>query len=262
MTAADLEGATELALERAAAVLGASRRVLVFTGAGLSTGSGIPDFRGPNGVWKRRQPVYFQDFLASEDARIEHWDFKLESWDQFQLARPNAAHTAIVELERMGIVELLVTQNIDGLHQDAGSDPARVVEIHGTNRWIVCLSCGERSQPGPWMEEFRRSRRSPRCGCGGPVKSATISFGQAMPEAEMERAFDAAARADAALAIGSTLEVQPAALVPLAARRAGAPYVIVNRGDTAHDGVASVRLEGDCVELLPALVERVRARRG
>lgn len=262
MDASRQGGAAADALERAASVVAGARRLLIFTGAGISTGSGIPDFRGPNGVWKRRQPVYFQDFLASEDARVEHWDFKLESWDTFQLARPNAAHAAIVELERLGIVLLLVTQNIDGLHQDAGSDPARVVEIHGTNRFIECLSCGARSDPRPWMEEFRRTRRAPRCACGGLVKSATISFGQAMPEAEMERAFDAAARADAALAIGSTLEVQPAALVPLEVRRAGNPYVIVNRGQTAHDGVATVRLEGDCAALLPALVERARALRG
>ncbi|MFN7950875.1 MAG: Sir2 family NAD-dependent protein deacetylase [bacterium] len=247
-------------LERAADVLARARRLLVFTGAGISTGSGIADFRGPNGVWKRRKPVYFQDFLASEEARAEHWDFKLESWDQFRDARPNAAHHAIVELERQGRVELLVTQNIDGLHQDAGSRGDRVVEIHGTNRWIECLSCGARSEPGPWMEEFRRTRRAPRCGCGGLVKSATISFGQSMPERETQRAFAAAERADAVLAVGSTLEVQPAALVPLAARRRGAPYVIVNRGPTAHDDVATVRLEGDCVELLPELVRSVAAR--
>lgn len=259
MARSDVDGGDALA--RAAEVVGAARRLFVFTGAGISTGSGIPDFRGPNGVWKRRQPVYFQDFLASEDARVEHWDFKLESWDVFQHARPNAAHAAIVELERMGIVEVVVTQNIDGLHQDAGSDPARVVEIHGTNRWIECLSCGERTEPRPWMEEFRRTRRAPRCHCGGLVKSATISFGQAMPEAEMERAFDAAARADAALSVGSTLAVQPAALLPLEVRSAGKPYVVVNRGDTAHDGLATVRLEGDCVALLPALVERICARR-
>ncbi len=244
-------------MEAAARALARAARVLVFTGAGISTGSGIPDFRGPGGLWTRRKPVYFQDFITSEEARAEHWDYKLESWDLFQNARPNAAHRALVELARLGRVDLVVTQNVDGLHQDAGSDPERVVEIHGTNRWIVCLSCGARSRPEPWMEKFRRTRVAPRCDCGGFLKSATIAFGQAMPEREVERAFEGAALAGAAISIGSTLEVQPAASVPLAVRRRGLPYVIVNRGPTAHDEIASVRLEGDCVAILPELVSAV-----
>ena len=237
-------------------LLRASRRLLVFTGAGISTGSGIPDFRGPQGVWKRRSPVYFQDFMASEAARVEHWDYKLESWEAFRDARPNAAHRALVE----PAPDAIVTQNIDGLHQEAGS--RSVVELHGTNRRIECTSCGARSEPAPHFEAFRRERRCPTCaGCGGFLKTATISFGQAMPERELSRAFEAAGRCDAVLSIGSTLEVTPAAHVTLAAAQRGVPYAIVNLGPTAHDGIATVRVEGDAVEIVPAAVEASFDRR-
>ncbi|MBI4349663.1 MAG: Sir2 family NAD-dependent protein deacetylase [Elusimicrobia bacterium] len=245
---------TAAALEAAARLLREARRVLVFTGAGLSTGSGIPDFRGPQGVWTRRKPVYFQEFLASEEARAEHWDYKLEGWEAFKQARPNAAHRALLALERAGRLELLVTQNIDGLHHAAGHAPEKVVELHGTNRLIECLGCGARSDPEPAFEEFRRTRRCPRCACGGLLKAATISFGQPLRAEVLERAFAAARSCDLALAVGSTLSVQPAAGVPLAARKRGAPYVVLNRGETEHDAWATVRLEGDAVELLPALV--------
>lgn len=230
-------------------LLRASRRLLVFTGAGISTGSGIPDFRGPQGVWKRRQPVTFQDFMANEAARVEHWDYKLESWEAFRDAKPNAAHRALATLAP----ETIATQNIDGLHQDAGG--GNVIELHGTNRWIECTRCGARSEPAPHFEKFRRERRSPTCAdCGGFLKTATISFGQSMPERELARAFEAARQCDAVLAIGSTLEVTPAAHVPLAAAQRGVPYAIVNLGPTAHDAIATVRIEGDAVEVLPAVV--------
>ena len=231
-------------------------RILVFTGAGISTGSGIPDFRGPQGVWKKRQPVYFQDFMASEAARIEHWDYKLEGHEAFRGAKPNAAHLALVELEKRGKLQMLVTQNIDGLHQDAGNDPDLVIELHGTNRKIECMSCGTLTDPDPAFEEFQRTRKPPTCPCGGLMKAATVSFGQAMPVDKMERAIREAEQADLAISIGSTLEVQPAASVPLVAARNGSPYVILNRGETAHDGVATHRLEGDAVEILPQILEQ------
>jgi NAD-dependent deacetylase len=243
---------TEL-VERAA-------RVLVFTGAGISTGSGIPDFRGPQGVWKRRNPVYYNDFLRSEEARIEHWDYKLEGYDAFRNARPNAAHRALVDLERIGRLEVLVTQNIDGLHQDAGSSPERVIELHGTNRLVECVSCGRTGDPAPAFEEFRARRRCPLCPCGGFLKTATVSFGQAMPADKLGRAFEAARRADLAIAIGSSLTVEPAASVPLAARESGASYVILNQGPTAHDALATLRLEGDICAILPPVVSEVVQR--
>ncbi len=231
-------------------------RPLFFTGAGMSTGSGIPDFRGPKGVWKHRKPVYYQDFLASEKARVEYWEYKLEGFEQFRNAKPNDAHLALAELERMGKVCALVTQNIDGLHQDAGN--SNVIELHGTNRWVECVSCGKRTPPESAFEEFKRTSRCPVCECGGYLKTATISFGQAMPEDLLEKAFAAAAEADLAVSIGSTLEVQPAASVPLVVLEKGAPYVVINRGGTAHDRIATLRLEGDLGEILPCLVARLK----
>ncbi|MEW6284570.1 MAG: Sir2 family NAD-dependent protein deacetylase [Candidatus Eremiobacterota bacterium] len=230
-----------------------SRRVLVFTGAGISTGSGIPDFRGPQGVWKRRQPVYFDEFLRDESKRVEHWDYKLEGWDAFRAAQPNPAHRALVRLEEDGRLLALVTQNIDGLHHRAGHSPDKVLELHGTNRLVECLGCGRRSQPEWAFEEFRATRRCPRCPeCGGLIKTATISFGQTMPAELLERAMQAARSADLVLALGSSLSVEPAASVPLEGWRSGATYVVVNQGPTAHDRMAHLRLEGDLTRLLPA----------
>ncbi len=246
------------AAQTLAELLRDARSVLVFTGAGISTGSGIPDFRGPGGVWKTRQPVLFQDFLASEDARVEHWDYKLEGWKAFLNARPNAAHLALVELEALGRLDRLVTQNIDGLHQDAGSSPDKILELHGTNRAVECLTCGARTDPEPAFEAFQKTRRCPLCPCGGFLKTATVSFGQAMPEKIMAQAFAAAQRADLVISIGSTLTVEPAASIPLSAARAGAPYAIINRGATAHDPAATLRLEGDAVEILPREVRALK----
>lgn len=234
--------------------------VLVFTGAGISTDSGIRDFRGPQGIWKKRQPVLFEDFLRSEESRVEHWDYKLEGYRAFRDARPNAAHHALVELERMGRLELLVTQNIDGLHQDAGSAPERIVELHGTNRQIECLGCGRMSDPESAFERFQAERRCPRCACGGFLKTATVSFGQAMPEEKLARAFTAAAQADLVIAIGSSLTVEPAASVPAAASRKGAAYVIINQGATAHDDIATVRLEADAAVVVPQFVTELKRR--
>lgn len=233
--------------------------MLVFTGAGISTGSGIPDFRGPDGVWKRRQPVYYHDFMRSEAARIEHWDYKLEGWTAFRDAKPNATHEAIVRLEKAGKVLMVVTQNIDGLHARAGTMPERLVELHGTNSFIECQTCGRLTEPGPHFESFRQTRRPPICKCGGFLKPATISFGQNLRNEVLERAVEAAKQADLAVALGSTLSVYPAANVPLIASAHGAPYVVINRGPTEHDGMEEVtlRIEGDVAEVFPPAVEGV-----
>jgi NAD-dependent deacetylase len=237
-------------------LLRASRQMLLFTGAGVSTGSGIPDFRGPDGVWKRRQPVYYHDFMRSEAARIEHWDFKLEGWEGFRDARPNATHEAIVLLERAGKVQAVVTQNIDGLHSRAGTAPERLVELHGTNTLVECQTCGRRSDPEPYFQSFRKTRRPPLCECGGFLKPATISFGQNLRNEDLERAEAAAKAADLVIALGSTLSVYPAANIPLLAANRGAPYVVINRGPTEHDDLAEVtlRLEGDVGEIFPPAV--------
>lgn len=237
--------------------LAAANRILVFTGAGISTGSGIPDFRGPRGVWKTRRPVYYEDFMASESARVEHWNYKLEAWSAFRDAVPNQAHRAVAALERAGKMLLLVTQNIDGLHTAAGTSRGRIVEIHGTNALIECQTCGELTDPEPHFEAFARTGKAPRCACGGFLKPATISFGQALRETDLNRAAVAADEADLVVALGTTLSVQPAASIPLHAAARGIPYVIINRGPTDHDGLPQVtlRLEGDVVALFPPAVD-------
>ena len=238
-------------------LLRGSKQMLLFTGAGISTGSGIPDFRGPDGVWKRRQPVYYHDFMRSEAARVEHWDYKLEGWPAFRAARPNATHEAIVRLERAGKVLAVVTQNIDGLHARAGTPAERLVELHGTNSLVECQTCGRRSDPEAHFEYFRKTRRPPVCECGGFLKPATISFGQNLRNEDLERAEAAAKAADLVVALGSTLSVYPAANIPLLAASRGAPYVIINRGPTEHDDLPEVtlRLEGDVGEIFPPAVE-------
>jgi NAD-dependent deacetylase len=241
--------------------LRSSRRALIFTGAGISTGSGIPDFRGPQGVWTRRQPVYFQDFMTSKAARIEHWDYKLEGWDGFRTAQPNAVHHAIVALEKAGKVLMVVTQNIDGLHGRAGTSADRLVELHGTNLLVECQSCKWRGDPEPHFEFFRTNRKPPLCDCGGFLKPATISFGQSLDPQVLERAQQAAARADLVVALGSTLSVYPAASFPLLAAQRGVPYIIVNRGATDHDHNSSVslRIDSDVAGIFPAAVEAALA---
>jgi NAD-dependent deacetylase len=251
------DSSMQMEQEKLVNLLRAGQRLLVFTGAGISTGSGIPDFRGPEGVWKRRQPVYYHDFMRSEAARIEHWDFKLEGWVGFRDARPNATHQAVVQLERAGKVLAVVTQNIDGLHALAGTAAERLIELHGTNRLVECQTCGKLSDPEPHFEYFRHTRRPPLCECGGFLKPATISFGQNLRNEVLERAQEAAAQADLVLALGSTLSVYPAANIPLLAANRSAPYVIINRGPTEHDGLPEVtlRIEGDVVERFPPAVE-------
>ena len=241
--------------------LRSSSRILIFTGAGISTGSGIPDFRGPQGVWTRRQPVYFQDFMTSEAARIEHWDYKLEGWDGFRAARPNPVHDAIVRLERAGKVLAVVTQNIDGLHALAGTSAERLLELHGTNLLVECQSCKRRGDPEPHFEFFRVNRKPPLCDCGGFLKPATISFGQSLDPLVLEQAKEAAARTDLVVALGSTLSVYPAASFPLLAGQRGVPYIIINRGATDHDHEPSVslRIEGNVTEIFPAEVEAALA---
>jgi NAD-dependent deacetylase len=237
--------------------LRSSNKALIFTGAGISTGSGIPDFRGPQGIWTKRKPVYYQDFMTSEAARIEHWDYKLEGRDAFRDAQPNAVHQAIVRLERAGKLLCVITQNIDGLHSLAGTSEERLVELHGSNALVECQSCQSRGDPEPHFESFRRTRKPPLCHCGGFLKPATISFGQSLDPAELERAGHAAMETDLVVALGSTLSVYPAASFPLLAAKRGVPYVVINRGATDHDGedCVTLRLEGEVTEIFPVAVE-------
>jgi NAD-dependent deacetylase len=238
-----------------------SSRALIFCGAGVSTASGIPDFRGPNGVWTRRRPVYYDEFLASEDAQIEYWDFKLETWAFYERAQPNPVHHAIVALERAGRVIAVVTQNIDGLHRRAGTAPERLVEVHGTDLIVECQTCHATSDPAPHLAAFSETRRPPRCSCGGLLKPATISFGQPLRRDDLERASAAARKADLVVALGSTLSVYPAASIPLLAAERGTPYIVINQGPTEHDdhGSLTLRLEADVTAIFPPAVQAALA---
>ena len=245
------------------AFLNRAERLLVFTGAGISTSSGIPDFRGPQGIWKTRSPVYFAEFLSSDEARVEYWDYKLESWPSMRDAEPNVAHRAIVSLHEAGKLLAVVTQNIDGLHQKAGLSEELVIELHGTNRWIECLTCKKRFEPQPLFDAFAATTRPPCCQyCSGLLKSATISFGQDLDSKTLTAAEIAAMNCDAVVALGSTLSVYPAAAVPLTAARRGVPYAIVNNGPTEHDGLpeVTIRHEGNISEIWPRAVELTLSR--
>jgi len=236
--------------------LGEAAQVVVLTGAGISTDSGIPDFRGPQGVWTKNpgaeRTATLQHYMADGDVRKQAWRNRLDSpaWS----AQPNAGHRAIVALERQGKLHSLVTQNIDELHQQAGTDPAKVVELHGTMRHVMCMTCGERAPMERALERVRAGEEDPPCrSCGGILKSATISFGQNLVPDDLERAERAAGECDLLLAVGSSLTVYPAAaLVPLA-HAAGARIVIVNAEPTPYDDIADAVLRGSISEVLPAI---------
>jgi NAD-dependent deacetylase len=236
-------------VENARRLLHQARRVAAFTGAGVSTASGIPDFRSPGGIWSRYRPVPIDEFLASDEGRRRYWRYKRETHAAFAGARPNAAHQALAALERSGRLLAVVTQNVDGLHQDAGS--RRVIELHGTNRRAECLRCG-RGQP---VEEAMAGDGVPTCeSCGGWVKPATISFGQNLRPEVLEEAFAVARDCDLMLVLGSSLVVYPAASVPEAAVREGAPLVVINREPTPLDSLAAAVLHGAVEQLLPPLL--------
>ena len=246
--------ATPAELERLRGLLGESRRLVVFTGAGISTESGIPDFRSPGGIWTRMQPIYFQDFLASEDNRREAWRRKIASDGTFGAAKPNRGHRAIAELYRRGVCSSVITQNVDGLHQASGVPGDRVIELHGNATYAACLDCEQRYELGPILESFKRDETLPVCGCGGIVKTATISFGQAMPVVPMRRSEEETLKCDLFLATGSSLVVYPAAGFPALAKRAGARLVILNREPTDLDPIADLVIHG---EIGPTLGEAV-----
>jgi NAD-dependent deacetylase len=247
----------EVALETARGWIDAVRRVVVLTGAGISTDSGIPDFRGPQGVWTRNpdaeKMATIQHYLADPDVRKRAWRSRLESpaW----AAQPNAGHRALVALERRGTLDTLITQNVDGLHQAAGSSPERVIEIHGTMRDVVCLTCGQRAPTERALARVRAGEEDPPCRtCGGILKTATVSFGQPLVDTDLERAQGAARRCDLMLAVGTKLSVWPIAGVVPTAKEAGARVVIVNAEPTEMDQLADAVIRGSISALLPRLI--------
>ena len=245
-----IDGATALA-----GLLDKAGRAVVFTGAGISTESGIPDFRSPGGIWTQMAPIEFDDFLASDGARRETWRRRFAMDETLRAARPNRGHRAVAELLRRGTASAVITQNIDGLHQESGVPDGRVIELHGNTTYAACLDCGTRHELEDIRPAFERSGEAPRCArCRGFVKTATISFGQAMPEAAMRRAQVESLAADLFLVLGSSLVVYPAAGFPELAKRNGAVLAIVNHEPTGLDRLADLVLHQPIGETLGAAV--------
>ncbi|HWY61780.1 MAG TPA: Sir2 family NAD-dependent protein deacetylase [Rhizomicrobium sp.] len=238
-----------------AALLRAARRGIVFTGAGISTESGIPDFRSPGGIWTKMMPVQFQDYISDPQARRLSWQRRFEMEETWNKVRPNDGHRAVAELVTRGLVSHVITQNIDNLHQASGVPHDKLIELHGNTSYAKCLSCGARVEIADIREAFDRHGDAPDCLlCGGIVKTATISFGQAMPDGEMARAEAASLQADLFLVAGSSLSVYPAAAFPLLAKRKGARLVILNREKTAQDPYADLVIHGEIGPVLLAAV--------
>ena len=241
---------------QAQAWIGSARRVVVLTGAGISTDSGIPDFRGPQGSWTKNPAAErlatLQNYLADAEVRAAAWQTRLHSpaW----AAAPNRGHRALVELEQRGKLHALITQNVDGLHRIAGNSAERIIEVHGTMRRAICWCCKERTPMQAVLQRVRAGETDPAClACGGILKSDTISFGQPLQPQVIERALDAARAADLLLAVGSTLQVLPVAGVVPLAREAGARIVILNQQPTAMDALAHAVIQGAIGEWLPVL---------
>jgi len=240
--------------EDLAAMIEAAGRVVIFTGAGMSTESGVPDFRSPGGVWSRMKPIYFQDFVASEERRREAWTRAFSGAAGWVGAKPNAGHYAVARLVAAGKATAVITQNVDNLHQASGVPAERIVELHGNASYAKCLDCGLRHELADLKGPFLERGEIPACrACGGLVKTATISFGQPMPEAEMARAEAASLACDLFLVLGSSLVVFPAAGFPLLAKRHGARLAIVNREPTDQDPFADLVLHEEIGAVMTAV---------
>lgn len=250
--------ATETSILQVARWLKTAQRAIVFTGAGISTESGIPDFRSPGGVWSRNKPVYYADFLRSHESRLEYWRQKAEAAVDFERAQPNLGHQVIARWEQQGRVSAVVTQNIDGLHQLAGSQ--HVLELHGTVRWIECVDCEARFEPIRLVNWYREHNEIPACEkCGRQrLKSATVLFGQPLPPGVLEKAAALSEQSDVFLAIGSSLVVFPAAGLPLVASKHGAKLVIINRDQTDQDASADVVINEPIGQVLSQIDEALR----
>ena len=251
MIASDLDSAIAALRD----LIAGSQRIVPFTGAGISTECGIPDFRSPGGLWSKNQPIQFDDFLASQDMRNEAWRRRFAMEENFAHAKPGRGHRALASLYRAGKVPGLITQNIDNLHQASGIAADDIVELHGNTTYAMCLDCTKRYELSWVKDKFSRGNRcAPDCDCGGYIKTATVSFGQAMPAEAMERAEQLTRDCDLFLSIGSSLVVWPAAGFPLMAKRNGAALVIVNREPTEFDELADLVVRNDIGDALAPFI--------
>jgi NAD-dependent deacetylase len=246
---------TSIAVQTLRDAVRAAGNVTVFTGAGISTESGIPDFRSPGGVWSRMKPIYFQDFVGSKEKRREAWTRTFSGAAGWTGAKPNSGHAAVAELVRRGKIGAVITQNVDNLHQDSGTPAEQVIELHGNASYATCLACGLRHELDALKAPFVERAEIPACrNCGGIVKTATISFGQPMPSGPMARAEAATLACDLFLVLGSSLVVFPAAGFPLLAKQNGAKLVIINREATDQDSLADLVLHEEIGATMSAVV--------
>jgi NAD-dependent deacetylase len=241
-------------LTQFAHMIDAADRVVVFTGAGISTESGIPDFRSPGGTWTKMKPIDFSEFMRTDAARRETWRRRFEMETTLRQARPNRGHAAVAELVRCGKASCVITQNIDGLHQDSGVPDDKVIELHGNTTYAHCLECGQRYEIEALRVDFESDRIVPHCACGGWVKTATISFGQSMPVNAMRRAERETLQADLFISIGSSLVVYPAAGFPELAKRNGSRLVILNLQETGLDEMADLVLRRPIGETIGTVI--------
>jgi len=230
---------------------------VVFTGAGISTESGIPDYRSQGGIWDKFRPVYFDEFMSARESREEYWRRWLQLYKGIQQARPNAGHTAIARLDQMGFLEALITQNVDGLHQESGVADEKIIELHGNTRRVRCMRCRSIMSTGETLKRLQSGDAAPECGCGGYLKPDTISFGQAMPVDAVEKATALSLGSDFFLVVGSTLLVQPAAHMPLYAKQNNAFLAIINLSDTPCDNICDVLIRDKAGDVLQQIVEQV-----
>jgi len=261
MKKGNLEAAMEEQLKQIAQWINTSKRIIIFSGAGLSTESGIPDFRSPGGVWDKYDPedFYFQNFIASETSREKYWQMATEMWEPIKQAQPNPAHLAIAEMEKLGKLDCVITQNIDGLHFKAGNSEEKVLQLHGTAIFVSCLSCKKRYDRDQIQDRIKKAQKAPRCDdCGGLLKPATISFGQSMPEKETHEAYHRSSICDLFIVIGSSLVVQPAASMPMVAKRNGARLVIINRDPTPCDDLADLVIHGQAGPTMASILEHLK----
>ena len=247
----------EKEIQRIADKIAHSRYTTFFTGAGISTESGIPDFRSKGGLWEKVQPIYFDDFMSSRDARIRYWEQRQDMEKSLSTAKPNEGHKAIARMYDKGFVKTVITQNIDGLHQDSGIPDKHVIELHGNTRRVRCMSCRKVYTWDDARQQIKNGNPAPECDCSGYLKPDTISFGQAMPVEETERAATLSSQSDVFVVVGSTLIVQPAALMPDYARQNGAFLAIINLSDTPYDPVCDCLVREKAGPVLKAIAEKV-----